>query len=252
MIRSFVSPRALSPLFTLTLVLACGTETGDTTTATQTSSASTGDTSGASTSGDEVTGTSGLTTTASSATTTATPETSTATTTEATAETGAPETDTGDVSSSGGAVCEADASDACTTCMGESCCDDLSACEQDPKCVACVTGTDGTQCESNAETHERVQRYLECRGGPCQTSCIEAEGKSCEEALEVFTPDACTECLEKNCCDAVAACSTNAICWDGCFTNHSPDKCHSDPDGHALYHALVVCVNGGCSAECSG
>lgn len=218
------------PLLPLSLLLACSAQPEDKLAETTSTS-------------EAATATAPLTTTAADPATTTTGELPDTTT-------GEPATTT--TASTGPAACEPNITDECDTCMQGACCDDLAACQNDPQCVACVTGEDGTQCEENAATHERVQRYLECRGGPCQDTCIAAEGKTCEEALAVFTPDDCTECLAANCCDGVAACSTNAICWDGCFTNHSPDKCHSDPDGHALYHALAVCINASCATPCSG
>lgn len=95
--------------------------------------------------------------------------------------------------------------------------------------------------------------YLECRGGPCQETCIGAASDNCRAPLQTAgVGDDCIACLETNCCAEVAACSTNDICWDGCFFNHVAETCHSDPDGHALYHSLGVCFSdAGCASVCS-
>lgn len=149
-----------------------------------------------------------------------------------------------------GAACAVEATDACSTCMADTCCETVAACEADPDCSACVSGADVDVCESNAGTHARVDAYLACKGGPCQAECIGDPVGSCEDALAELQQDDCTTCLGSNCCDEVAACHGNEVCWTGCFTVHDDDICHSDPNGHALYHALSACASQSCVDAC--
>ena len=169
--------------------------------------------------------------------------TSTTTTSTATTTTGA--------GGQGGDACAADIEGECGACMETSCCDAAADCQQDPACWACVTGVDGDACESSPETHERVNVFLVCRGGACSEPCIGASSGECEGLLDGLVADACAGCLEASCCDEVAACHGNDICWVGCFTEHDPETCHSEPDGHALFHALGSCSSQNCDAECA-
>ncbi|PCC75528.1 hypothetical protein SAMN02745121_00068 [Nannocystis exedens] len=191
------------------------------------------------------------TTAATSEPTTSGETTSTATTQEAItdATTAASSTTTG-ASATTEAECAAEATDECTGCMREACCEALADCQADAACVACVSGEDGDACESTPETHARVDAYLECKGAACQEVCIGGPVGSCEDALAELAQDACTTCLGASCCEEVAACHGNSVCWTGCFTVHDDAVCHSDPDGHALYHALGACASGSCQAEC--
>ncbi|WP_434414895.1 hypothetical protein [Nannocystis pusilla] len=177
-----------------------------------------------------------------SSATTQEPTTDASTAASATATTSEPSTTT--------EGCAGEATDECTGCMREACCEALADCQGDPACVACVAGEDGDACESTPETHARVDAYLECKGGACQEPCIGAPVGSCEDALAELAQDDCTTCLGASCCDEVASCHGNTVCWTGCFTVHDDAVCHSDPDGHALYHALSACASASCQAEC--
>ena len=163
------------------------------------------------------------------------------------------------VSSSGGAdtgsttepaACEEASADECIGCRKGACCEDLTACEQDPDCWACVEGIDGDVCEANAETHARVQAYLSCRAGSCQADCLGEPGSTCEAAAAELPEGECTSCIVDACCDLLAACHDNAICWTGCFNEHDSEVCHTDPDGHAIYHGLSSCIARGCGSAC--
>lgn len=149
-----------------------------------------------------------------------------------------------------GEACTASLEGECGDCMKASCCDDLAQCEQDPDCAACVAGTDADACERTAETHERVDRYLVCKGGACNAACIGESASSCAGLLKDLVTDACASCMEESCCEQVANCKASAVCWDGCFTNHDESKCHGDPDGHAVYHAMGECGSKHCAKVC--
>jgi hypothetical protein len=148
-------------------------------------------------------------------------------------------------------VCAAKLAGACGDCMKTSCCDALTACEKDTNCQACVTGKDTTVCEATAATQKRVNAYLVCKGGACKVPCIGAAGGACAGLLDGSVTPTCQGCLEGKCCDEVAACHSQATCWDGCFNNFNETKCHGDPDGHAAFHALGACVSTSCAAECN-
>ncbi|AKT38631.1 hypothetical protein [Chondromyces crocatus] len=140
----------------------------------------------------------------------------------------------------------------CGTCMGDACCEDLTACEDDPDCWACVHAQDSDACERTPETHDRVDRYLVCRGGACQQACIAGGNGDCEGRLDNLYPAACAECLQASCCDEIANCAANDACWIDCYTMHDTDACHGNQDGHALYHALGACFNAtDCASACS-
>ncbi len=155
-----------------------------------------------------------------------------------------------DDAASSGEACAASLEGACGDCMKASCCDALAACEQDPDCAACVAGKDGDACERTAETHERVDHYLVCKGGACNAACIGESENSCAGLLKDLVTDACATCMEESCCEQVANCKASAVCWDGCFTNHDESKCHGDPDGHAVYHAMGECGSKHCAKVC--
>lgn len=250
------SARSLSVLALFTAALACGAEPSTTSDAAPTDGTGTGDPSGtASTTASEATGASNSTsddaTDTVDATSAATSTTHGATTHEPT--THGPTTEaatTAGTEATTDDACEAEATDECTGCMREQCCDALADCQGDVDCVACVSGENPDVCESSPETHERVDAYLACKGGACQPTCIGDPVGSCEDALAELTPDACTTCLGDACCDQIAACHGNEVCWNGCFVVHDDDVCHSDPDGHALYHALSACASTSCQAEC--
>lgn len=242
---------ARSPLTFLAVaaVLACSSEP-TTTTSGPVSGSEGSTTANESTTGDPAT--TAAETSATSEPTTAATTTSAATTQEeptTDATTAATSTATTASSTTAG-ECAAEATDECSGCMREACCEALADCQGDPACVACVSGEDGDACESTPETHARVDAYLECKGSSCQEPCIGAPVGSCEDALAELGADACSACLGENCCDEVASCHGNAICWTGCFTVHDDALCHSDPDGHALYHALSACAGNSCQAEC--
>ncbi|EYF00978.1 hypothetical protein [Chondromyces apiculatus] len=162
-------------------------------------------------------------------------------------------TSVGGAGGTGGAsACPTSLDNACGTCMGEACCEDLSACEDDPDCWACVNAQDSEACERTQETHERVDRYLVCRGGSCQQACIEGGNGECEGDLAPVYEPACAACREGACCDEVANCAANEACWVDCFTQHDTDLCHANQDGHALYHALMSCFSSAdCETECA-
>jgi hypothetical protein len=150
------------------------------------------------------------------------------------------------------AACGAASQDACGTCMQTACCDALVECERDEDCMACVTATDSDACEKTPATHARVDAYLTCRGGEaCAPTCVSATGGACTALLDDLVDPTCQTCMEDNCCDEVASCHGNAVCWDGCFTNHNESKCHADPDAHSLFHAMGACSTKSCAAECN-
>jgi hypothetical protein len=122
------------------------------------------------------------------------------------------------------------------------------ACEADPVCWGCVTGTDPDACGSNQASHELQTAYLECYGGPCNEACIGASG-DCTEAAEVYEPT-CGDCLETNCCEALGACFAHEGCWIDCVTDHNPEGCH-EPTAHALFYALGSCAQESCAEACS-
>ena len=134
--------------------------------------------------------------------------------------------------------------------MGNACCDAVSECAADAACTACVTAKDSDACESSDATHARVNAFLSCRGGPCQTDCIGATS-NCTGELTGIVAAKCQTCLEASCCAEVGACHAKKSCWSDCFVNHSETKCHADPDGHALYHALGTCWSASCAKECA-
>lgn len=150
-------------------------------------------------------------------------------------------------STSGGA-CSLEGTDACTACMAGACCDAHVACQDDPVCWACVTGTDEAACGSNPASHELQTAYLECYGGPCNDACIGAAG-ACDEAAEVYEPT-CGACLEQSCCEELGACFAHEGCWTDCVTDHDPQGCH-EVDAHALFYALGSCAQTSCSEACS-
>ena len=148
-------------------------------------------------------------------------------------------------------ACAATTGDACGVCMQGACCDALVECEQDEDCTACVTATDSDACERTAATHARVDAFLTCRGGErCAETCVAATGGACTDLLADLVAPACQACLEEKCCDEVASCHGNDVCWDGCFTNHEETKCHGDPDAHSLFHAMGACSSKECATEC--
>ncbi len=134
--------------------------------------------------------------------------------------------------------------------MATACCDALSACNDDAACSSCVKGTNSDACESTAETHERVDAFLTCRGGACVSACIGVAG-SCKGALSGVVAATCQTCLEANCCEEVGSCKAKDACWNDCFTHHVEAACHADPDGHALFHALGSCIQSSCATECA-
>ena len=151
----------------------------------------------------------------------------------------------------GNSSCDAKQTGECGTCMKDSCCDDLIACEGDPGCAACVSGEDPDACEKTTETHERVNLYLACKGGACHDTCIGEAGVSCNGLLTGVVADACQTCMEASCCTEVSGCKGAAVCWDGCFTNRDETKCHNDPDAHAVYHAMTTCISKSCADACA-
>lgn len=182
------------------------------------------------------------TTTATDAATETAAPSDTSVASETTADTSAPET----TESCQGATI----ANSCDTCLADACCAELVDCQGDADCVACVTGTDGDACERTPATHERVTRYLECRGGPCVEPCIGASTTECTGLLDGIAAPECATCLEANCCGNVSACHDEAVCWDGCFQNHDDAACHGDPDAHAVFHAFGQCIASQCEAEC--
>lgn len=154
---------------------------------------------------------------------------------------------TGGSTSSGG-TCGVEATDACSTCMSESCCQAYVDCEDDPDCWSCVTGTNGDTCGMNSQVHAKQTAYLECYGGACNTECIGAAGE-CSDAAAELNED-CGACLEQNCCEELGACYGHMGCWVDCVTEHNSEGCH-EPTAHALYYALGSCVQSSCQAECS-
>lgn len=148
-------------------------------------------------------------------------------------------------------TCEAKLDGDCGTCMKTECCEALTDCEGDPDCAACVSAEDSDACERTDETHARVDAYLTCKGGSCSDSCITVKAGSCKGLVDDIVPAKCAACLEKSCCDEVNACHGADVCWDGCFNNHDEEKCHADPDAHALYHAMGACLTEHCDAECN-
>ena len=133
--------------------------------------------------------------------------------------------------------------------MAAACCAALSDCQGDAACLGCVNGADSSGCDANDTTHARVEAYLTCRGGACETTCIGTTG-DCQGALDGLVADACQTCLEESCCSEVGDCQANDSCWNDCFVTHVEEKCEGDPDGHALYHALGSCYSANCSTEC--
>lgn len=148
------------------------------------------------------------------------------------------------------ATCDAALAGECGDCMKGACCDVLTDCEADPDCVACVTGADTAACEKSPETHDRGTAYLTCKGGACQSACIGGTGGTCVGVLDGVVNAACGTCLTGSCCDEVAACNAHEGCWNKCFATHDETACHGDADGHALYHALLVCLEADCSTPC--
>ncbi len=151
----------------------------------------------------------------------------------------------------GTSSCDAKQTGECGTCMKDSCCNDLVACEEDPGCAACVSGEDPDACEKTPETHDRVNLYLACKGGACHDTCIGETAGSCKGLVTGVVAEACQTCMEASCCTEVSACKGATVCWDGCFTNRDETKCHNDPDGHAVYHAMTTCISKSCADACA-
>lgn len=148
-------------------------------------------------------------------------------------------------------ICTSNAAGTCGDCMRGQCCDALQACEADENCNACVNGNDTEACERTTETHERVNTFLVCKGGACRDACIGDAGASCTGLLDGIVSDGCASCLQTSCCAEVAACKGEDGCWIDCFTQHDETKCHADPNGHALYHAMGACVSDHCNTKCN-
>jgi hypothetical protein len=126
----------------------------------------------------------------------------------------------------GGGVCSADAG-ACASCLGASCCAQLTACDAEVTCkqsldcllgcgagdeacsAACVQGLDGP-----------LAAVLSCRAQSCATEC----GVSCGGILGALYPDVlagspdCASCATSQVCTDLTTCaaSTNCVSYAAC------------------------------------
>ncbi|HNS97698.1 MAG TPA: hypothetical protein PKL73_12180 [Polyangiaceae bacterium] len=142
--------------------------------------------------------------------------------------------------------------ESCATCLGDSCCNEVKACEADQNCLACITGTGGTNCEKDP----KMAALETCWGQHCESAC-KTTGK-CTIGFTDPSMAACNDCMkakcEKECIDASDADGLNAYlkCAQGCTDQACLDNCGTQyPAAAAAIDALDSCLEAKCKTECT-
>ena len=136
---------------------------------------------------------------------------------------------------------------ACSDCLANDtvCCGKLSACSDDPSCVACLN--DGTSAVCAA--HELFKDVVKCQNVTCGTLCAYS---ICDSPLFGYWQATCNYCLSKGtggCCNQFANCteSPSSTCYK-CLTGEVTAGCDDD----STYQAFITCSNNKCGVACSG
>lgn len=150
-----------------------------------------------------------------------------------------------------------DASEACTSCFRESCCDEI---EQQ-------LGPDSMryqQCSLGCTDHACLRQCeIDFPAGVESNSDIlrcHAECEACDGACGFFTfPPACDACMDEACCERTAACALDTSCIDllDCMFTCSGEGCREclelwPAEQIGRFRAMDSCAGASCSSTCGG
>ncbi|HPK94169.1 MAG TPA: hypothetical protein PLD50_15185, partial [Polyangiaceae bacterium] len=140
----------------------------------------------------------------------------------------------------------------CATCLGDNCCSQIKACEANQNCLACITGTGGTNCNQDL----LLTAVSTCWEQHCDAAC-----KTTGQCTIGFTDPsmaACNDCMkakcEQECIDASDADGITAYldCAGNCTTPACMDSCGTQyPAAAAAIGVLDDCLATKCPTECN-
>jgi len=134
---------------------------------------------------------------------------------------------------------------ACADCLGNDagCCAALTACGNDPVCVACVQTPSAMGCSSNTN----FQKAYACETQTCGVTCTNV---ICESVANIgYTSADCNYCVSKamgGCCTEFNACVADVTC-NQCIGGTSTAGCSTS----TLYSTYNNCVLSKCSIQCA-
>jgi hypothetical protein len=155
--------------------------------------------------------------------------------------------------------------DACGTCLGQSCCLQESTCSNNADCASllvCAKSCGDERCVDDCERQfpkgkNDLDAFLGCYQKSCASECAgnSSGGGSCNSGS-----DSCSTCVDRSCCPQEEACDHNQACSSllGCLDQCDGDpRCESacrkqHPDGAKDLAGLVSCLNDDCGAACRG
>jgi hypothetical protein len=126
---------------------------------------------------------------------------------------------------------------ACTPCLEQSCCAEVSACAGDPDCYDCLTGNGGPECDGNAA----ADGLLACAQAECNAECFLEPAVECNPVTGAS-------------CDVAHGASCD-IANDGGFTCYPTGNTHllceecggTNPE---FCQAGLTCLTGVCMKYC--
>lgn len=135
----------------------------------------------------------------------------------------------------------------CASCLGTSCCAQVTACMADAGCATCYTTADPTMLPANCTAAGDPVATLYAATQTCQTASCEKPCTSgiCDSGLTVGVP-ACDYCLGSSCCTEISECWADSTC-QGCLTSGGANAgCNTN----TLYTAINTCWSTSCSTDC--
>jgi MYXO-CTERM domain-containing protein len=128
-------------------------------------------------------------------------------------------------------------------CLSEVCCEELTGCEANPECQACLIG-DGTACDTN----NAYQDWLSCSDGICASEICETRIAFTSNGAPAYKCNACAN----QCCSCIQGCVGGGtdpeidFCLE-CLA--APRQC-PDPIVAAWAINFHACSNESCATEC--
>lgn len=136
----------------------------------------------------------------------------------------------------------------CQSCVDSNCGAAATECAGDENCRKCLVSNDFEACHASDHIHELANTIWVCQANSCDSQCYGETGAPAASCKGYYT-GTCGECMEANCCTQVTKCISNAVCKE-CAETGNEEVCHSQPQGHALFHALGSCSASKCKEAC--
>jgi len=128
----------------------------------------------------------------------------------------------------------------CDGCLGDMCCDQFTACLNDPNCSQCFSPTPPASCD----TDTLFAAANDCFDNDCGPACGGGGTEICDTGLSTQDPP-CDMCLGDMCCSQFDACLADPDC-SLCFSPNAPPECDTDP----LLAAANACYVDQCGPAC--